>query len=76
MFLVSETPFFPDMILEVVTFKICLPLESQNMESMKISYVRYQILYVVNSYMLITLHQQEIHASERSFKTDLFPLNG
>ena len=35
------------------------------------------LVHVVNSYMLITLNQQEIQASERSFTKDLlFHLNG
>ena len=41
------------------------------MKSMKLKNVRYQIFYVFNSDMLITLNQQELHASERNFLTDL-----
>ena len=48
-----------------------MTLGGQNMKSMKLKNVRYQIFYVFNSDMLITLNQQELHASERNFLTDL-----
>ena len=46
----SDTPFWrPQMILKAFDLQISMTSRGQNMKSMKISHVRYQILYVNNT---------------------------
>ena len=74
----SETPFWPQMILGVVTSIYQCDLWRSKYEINKNkTYEVSNVINVINFSMLIIQKKQGLHASERSFKTDLlFPLNG